>query len=566
MRTLPPGSVALLALLMTACGEASNDPMSSTAPTADLHTGLPDLGGSLVAADGTAICGSVPEGTAFLVRAIDVSTLQFAGAADVVCPSSDYIMAVPPGTYMVRVQFLNAGQVAGELPWRTVTRQPVTVAGEDLVLDIPIEPGTALGGRATLDGRPVEGVTFNVVYDALPGFGAASGVSGADGGWADFFGRAPLFLQNDVDYLITAGCQPLLGSILDEGFPTRPFRFPDELGAVNCAMRSGASEPFTHTYNRLAVTALPGDLGGLSPDIDPGLGLGFGVQFPTVPGAAPAHGPLAMSHLFRGGLIIGLESGAILTGFDAAGELECGAGCRDLGLDGKAQVTATPARGKRVTWRYSDAGSSEGVGLRIVQRSYDAPASREYVLFRFSIQNRSARTQRLAAGVFADWDVDGSALDDVGISLRGGRLLAVSNADGPPTHAGTLVAGGAPPGPGYFFSGLSTPSLADQAAVLAGSLSQSPGEPGDIRYIHGISPVELGHGGTAELWVAVVLGEDAAKFAANADAALRDVDRRRHAAEPAATAGEAVVLRRAELQPGAGSTPGERPCKGGCAK
>jgi hypothetical protein len=558
-------SIAGLALVATACSEQSTDPMSAVSPPSELHVGVPDIIGAVLGPDGTGICSLVPEATGIAVRAIEVNTLAFGGAADVICPDPSYIMPVAAGSYFLRAQFVSTDGI-GTLPWRTLTSSPVTVDVADVTQDVRIDPGTALDGRATLDDQPIAGVTFNLAYQSLPGFGAASGVSGADGRWADFFGRSPLILQADLDYTIPTACEALLGTAIVEGFPAGPFHFPGGLDALNCALRSGATEPLTHNFNQVVVTAMPGDLGGLSPDFDPRFGQGYGVQFPVVPGAAPAHRSLFDSQLFRGGLIVGLASGAVLTGFDPGGELECGATCHDLGLDGKVSATSSPARGKTITWRYSDAPSAEGVGLDVVQRSYDGPAGRGYVLFWFEVKNRSARAQTLSLGIFADWDVDETAFDDIGFVQRSGRLLSQSNAEGPPTRAGTLVVGDAPPTAGYFFSSPFVPSLSAQAAALSGSLSEPPAGTGDYRYIHGIAPLELRPGRSTDFWVAVLMGADESEFAANADAAIRDIDSRRRAPRPVVEQGRALQLRQAESRPDSRGRSGAVLCKDRCVE
>jgi hypothetical protein len=570
MHTKAWTSIAGLALVLTACSEQSSDPLSAVGPRSELHLGVPEVTGDLLGPDGTAICNFVPEGTQITLRAIEVNSLAFGGVADLICPESTYAMPLAAGSYLLRAQFVSTDGI-GSFPWRTLTSSPITVDVEDVTQDIRIDLGTALGGRATLDDRPVPGVAFGVVYQSLPGFGAALGVSGADGGWTDFFGRTPIVLQDQLDYAFATGCNALLGTVVVQDFPVGPFRFPGDIDAVNCALRSGATEPLTHNFNAVVVTAMPGDLGGLSPDVDPRFGQGFGVQFPAVPGAAPAHRPLSESQWFRGGLMVDLESGAILTGFDPAGELECGASCRDLGRDGKLSVRRSPGQGKTVTWRYSDAPSAEGVGLQVVQQSYDAPAGRAYVLFRFKVKNTSAKAQTLSLGVFADWDVDATIGDDVGFVEHGGRLLSQSNADGPTTRLGTLVVGDAAPTPGLFFSTPFVPSLSDQAAALAGSLSQPPAGPADYRYIQSIAPLELRRGHSTEFWVAIVAGADASEFARTADAAFQDIQSRRHAPEPAVERGDAMALRHSEIRPGppggliTKTGPGH-PCKNECVK
>jgi hypothetical protein len=552
-----------LVLVVVGCSEQSDDPLSAVDPAAELHSGLPDIVGAVLGPEGASICDFVPEGTALTVRAIEVTSQAFGGNADVICPDPAYHIPVAAGSYFLRAQFLDTDGI-GVFPWRTLTPSPVSVDLADVMYDVRVDPGTALGGGATLDGQPIGGVAFTVAYQALTGFGAALGVSGADGGWTDFFGRTPIVLQNDLDYAFATGCDALLGTVVVQGFPTGTFRFPADLDQVSCALRSGATEPLTHNSNAVVVTAMPGDIGGLSPDVDPRFGQGYGVQFPVVPGEAPAHRPLSESQWFRGGLIVGLESGAILTGFDPAGELECGTACRDLGIDGKVSVRSAPGQGKTVTWRYSDSPSVEGVGLQVVQRSYDGSANHAYVLFRFEVKNQSAEAQTLSLGVFADWDVDATIGDDVGFVDRDGRLLSQSNADGPTTRVGTLVVGDTPPTAGFFYSTPFVPSLSDQAAALAGSLSQPAAGPADYRYIQSIAPLELRPGRATEFWVALVAGVDESEFSETADAAFQDIQSRRRAPKPTFEEGHAAQLRHTELRPDFRGNLRESLCKHEC--
>jgi hypothetical protein len=565
MRTESWTSIAGLALILAGCTEQSDDPLSVASPLSELHLGLADISGDVLSPGGASICDFVPDGTAMTVRAIEVGSQAFGGTADVSCPDPSYSIPVAAGSYFLRAQFVDTDGI-GTFPWRTLTSSPVTVDLADVAQDVRIDPGTPLGGGATLDDQPIAGVTFTVAYQSLPGFAAASGTSGPDGGWADFFGRAPLILQNELDDFFVTGCDALLGTAVVEGFPTGAFRFPGGLQAVNCALRSGPLEPLTHNSNRVVVTAMPGDFGGLSPDIDPQFGQGYGVQFPAVPGAAPPHLPLFDSQLFRGGLIVGLGSGAILTGFDPGGELECGATCHDLGPDGKVSATSSPALGKTITWRYSDASSAEGMGIHVVQRSYDAPAGRDYVLFRFAVKNRSVEAQTLSLGVFTDWDVDATGADDIGFVEGGGRLLSQSNSEGLPTRAGTLIVGDSPPTPGYFFSTPLAPSLSEQSAALAGSLFEPAAGAGDYRYIQSIAPITLRPGRSTDFWVAIVMGADESEFAENADAAQRDIESHRSAPSAAVDRGPVMQLGQVETRPGISGRWSAVPCKDRCVK
>jgi len=70
-------SIAGMALVVTACNEQSNEPLSAVSAASELHSGVPDITGAVLGPDGTSVCNFVPEGTAITVRAIEVSTLAF---------------------------------------------------------------------------------------------------------------------------------------------------------------------------------------------------------------------------------------------------------------------------------------------------------------------------------------------------------------------------------------------------------------------------------------------------------------------------------------------------------
>src|SRR2546430_12612458 len=96
------------------------------------------------------------------------------------------------------------------------------------------------------------------------------------------------------------------------------------------------SARFTHDLTRLVVTAMPGDIGGLSDEFVHDVGFGWGVQFPVAAGQSPSHDP-SVSQLSSGGLMIGIAPGRVLSGVTRRGLAACGAACRDLGLDGRSE-------------------------------------------------------------------------------------------------------------------------------------------------------------------------------------------------------------------------------------
>ena len=462
----------------------------------------------------------------------------FLAAQNVTCPANSYSIPVDPGTAHLRVQ-LPAGRIAAlTLPWRNL--DDVAVQGVGLTHDVTITEGGAVGGSATLDGSPLEGVGIDFLYDFNPNFGAGSGSSGSDGRWVEFFGRSPFRLRNNVRYQV-GGCGAL-GVKITEGPPSGGFLFPSEVNTINCTMTTAPAVQFSHTLTRLVVTPLPGDIGGQSPELFDQYGSGWGVQFPVARGTSPAHVPVQISHIFLGGLIIGIAPDRVLTGTTVEGEMACGAACRDFGLDATLGFTDQTPAGRKVLWQYSDAGSPEGVGLRIRQRSFDGVPPNDYVLFRFSIQNQGSSTVTFNAGFWADWDVDDDAGDDVGFTEMGGKLMyqTSSDPDDAGTHIGTLLRGDAPVSGNFFFSGALFPSLSDQVQALSGGLRQETAGPADLRYIHAIGPITLARGKKADLWIAIVAGENHDQLVANANAADADIGRRQHQGGDAAEESQAV--------------------------
>ncbi|HEY7635922.1 MAG TPA: hypothetical protein VH763_10280 [Gemmatimonadales bacterium] len=474
------------------------------------------------------------------------------------CPENSYAFQVEPGEYRLRAEFLEKYVNLGNLPVAWIL-PPVTVGGGQVTRNIRFDEGTPLGGRATLNGEPYRGLVILPLHEfAFFGAFPIGGLSDRLGRWDDAFQvvplplpevfRSPFILQNDVEYFVIGACDFTLGTTVVETSFFQFFTFPSQRRRVDCDLETGPARRFTHNRNRLALTAFPGDIGGLTPNFGPrdlDLGTGFGVQFPSRPGRLPTHGDVTISELFTGGLMIGIGPETVLTGIDNGGHMECRFdlpnGCRDLGLDGRGEVTRLPSGRRVITWRYSDAPSGEGVGLRVVQRSFDALGGNDYVLFRFTIRNGSNRRLNINPGIFTDFDLDSLFEDEVGHRQRGGRLLSQTNAQDPHgTRVGTLMIGESDPAPGFWVRGgidFIVPSIPEQIAALRGNRSNSANQPTDQRYIQSVRGIGLRPGGETDLWVAVIAGENEAEFAAAADAATEDIGERRRgllagAAEP----------------------------------
>lgn len=510
----------------------------------------------------TNICDSLPAGATLAVVAIDLGLQRNVGSRSLTCPANTYSFSLPAGTYLLRVQLTPGAATGSGRPWRTITVPPVDVTDGDVVRDLPVDRGLALDGGVTIDGQPVEGVALNLTYAQAPGFATTLTTSGPDGAWAEFIGRSPALLQSGIRVRPSIQCDAL-GALLVTPPRTDEFLFPDEASGISCGFTEAPAVRFSHTRTRLVVTAGPGDIGNTGLDLVNQIGLGWGVQFPVNPGERPRHGSITVSQLFAGGLVVGIRPDRVLSGIDFA-DGQCGPVCRDFGLDGRAQVTTSPQFGTKVTWHYSDATSSEGVGLKVVQKSYDGVPPADYVLFRFTFKNSAAAPLTFYAGMWADWDIDDDFLDDVGATDLGGRLMYQTNESGG-VAAGSLILSDAPVSGNTFFEfPQSTETL---VAAMAGDFSNpSADTPDDHRYVHAVGPITLAPGAESDVWIAIVAGDDRSQLLSNAAAAAADVAKRRSGGNTAeAMAPEGTALERAILNRGAPATRSTPICKRGCA-
>jgi hypothetical protein len=537
--------LSALAIFAVACGTQDRLPLEPSSRSTLSNVQQSELHGAILGPDGRNICRTVTNEDSIFVDAIPQSfDLPFPEGVLLVCPENRFAFQVEPGEYRLRAIFTNYAHL-GNLPVSWIL-PPVNVESSDVTRNIRFREGTPLGGRATLNGEPFQGLVAVPIHEFLFGFGIA-GLSDRNGRWQDAaplppftpaIFRSPFILQNDVEYAVIGPCDFTLGTTIVTTTFFEIFTFPSQRRRVDCDLETGPARRFTHTRNAVAVTAFPGDIGGLTAafgvrDFD--LGTGFGVQFPNRPGRLPTHGDVTISQLFTGGLIIGIGPETVLTGIEIGGYMDCRFdlenGCRDLGLDARGEVNRLANGGRVVTWRYSDAPSGEGVGLHVTQRSFDAPAGESYVLFRYTIRNGSNGRLNINPGIFTDFDLDSLFDDEVGRRQRGGRLLSQADAEDPHgTRLGTLMIGESDPAPGYFVKGVfdfDFPTIPQQIAILRGNRSNSADAPDDQRYIQSVRTIGLAPGAETDLWVAVIAGEDEASFSDAAAAATRDINNRR---------------------------------------
>ena len=255
-----------LASLVLASILGCNSGTEPTAPPRKIsfsHTGTPDINGRVFLGTGQRnICSIFPAGSPFEVRAIGTDGNFFDPPEVGFCPENQFSIAVPPGSYRVRVALPTDN--LGLLPIRWLEPGPVIVDQTDVMKDLHVRNGSPLRGGATLDGAPLGGIDMFVSYANAPAFGAAFGASGPTGEWGESFGRSPMILQNNLDYIMLGCFGPFPGTKLVEGFPTEPIDFPGGTNRVECRLLTGNALRFTHRVSRLKVTSYPGDIGGLS--------------------------------------------------------------------------------------------------------------------------------------------------------------------------------------------------------------------------------------------------------------------------------------------------------------
>jgi hypothetical protein len=535
--------LSALAIFTVACGMQDRLPTEPSSRSTLANVELSELRGSVLGPDGRNVCRTVT-GQTMVVHAIPQSfELPFPEPIVLTCPENKFAFQVEPGEYRLRAEFFTYENL-GNLPVSWIL-PPVAVGDGQRTRNIRFDEGTPLGGRATIDGEPFAGLPIFPIHEFFFGF-APGGLSDRNGRWDDAFpvpipeiSRSPFILQNDVEYVVVGPCDFTLGTRIVETAFFEFFIFPSQRRQVDCELSSDVARRLTHTRNRIAVTAFPGDIGGLTAQFGPrdlDLGTGFGVHFPNRPGRLPPHAiDPTISQLFTGGLMIGVSPDVVLSGIEVGGHMECRFdlenGCRDLGLGARGEVRRVANDGRVITWRYSDAPSGEGVGLRVIQRSFDAPPGEDYVLFRFTIRNGSNGRLNINPGIFTDFDLGNVFDDEVGHRQQGGRLISQSEAADPHgTRLGTLMIGESDPTPGYFVRGgvdFDFPTIQQQIAALRGNRSNSSAEPTDQRYIQSVRAIGLSPGAETDLWVAVIAAENDGAFADAADAATQDIRERR---------------------------------------
>jgi hypothetical protein len=508
------------------------EPNASPGKIAFSDTDTPAINGSVFLGTGQrSICSAFPAGSPFEARAIGADGNFFDPPEVTFCPENQFSIAVSPGSYLLRVAL--PIDLEGLLPARWLEPGPVTVDQTDVIKDLHVRNGSPLRGGATLDGAPLSGIDLFVMYASAPAFGAAFGASGSTGEWGESFGRSPMILQNNLDYILSGCFGPFPGTRPVEGFPTEPIHFPGGTNRADCRLLTGDALRFTHRASRLKLTSYPGDIGGLSePSVFPRLGYGYSAQFPLAPGAVPQAGPgLLNRQLFRGGLVLAVAPDVALSGTELGGYVFCSVSpCRALGLDGRATVTRLAGARREITWDYTDAGSERPRGLQVRQKSFDGQNDADYVLYVFRVTNRGTTAITFTPGLFIDFDVP-ELFDNIGYTELGGRLMITTGAGDAGNHLGTVIVRSPAVGRNYFFR----PGIAeaDVVAALRGVIRRATSpEPSDLSTLHGGSTVTLGRGRSTDVWAAIVAGDNRTQTISHARAAINDARARQASGDP----------------------------------
>lgn len=506
-------------LLLLAAGCADQSQTENVLGPQASVSGNVTISGRILGADGTSICNTVP-GARLNVRWLNPANPALIANpnATIFCPANFYSITAPAGTYQPLITVVNPFVLAsGDYPRRQL--EPiVTYAGHGNT-DFSFSRGSKLQGGAYVEGNPVGGLDLYTVLDPYRRFLGTALVSQADGSWGEPFGRPSAFLQIGGNFY-HFGCS-FLGATMDETSFVGAFSFPAR-NRIDCSGSLSESTRFSHDHTQLVITPGPGEFGGIHGNVANEFGSGWGVQYPVAAPNRPLHTPLQASHMFAGGLIVAVED-RVLSAIDLRGYFECADGsCQDFGAnDARVSTTASTPGGRKVQWMYSDAGSSEAVGLNVVQTSFDGAAPHDYVLFRYQFNNKSHRSLTFYVGVFMDWDVDRDYYE-AGRSAMNDQLMYFEGPAG--TRMGSLFLGNHQTAGKYFFRNVrGFVPLATQLAALRGDIVATTVPRADNRYIQSVGPITVRKGHKEDVWFAIVGGRTDAEIEANAAAAQADL-------------------------------------------
>ena len=521
-------------LTLSACAEPDRSLAPYTGARAFDVAGTVRLSGRVLGPHGTNICDPFPAGTMNVVQAAVPGTRWWiAPAVDtLVCPENSFALDLVPGSYSLWVR-LGGTPDLGALPRFTMEPKLVRLATRPVTNDLRVAEGTEIRGSAYLDGALFAGQQLGIRY-APPAIAPIAGIqSGPDGRWMEIQGRIPPIVQRGATYEVT--CPLAFGAIVTRGPVLETMRIASPAVHLDCLLRSPSpATRFTHQSSRLVVTAMPGDVGGISTDLSARYGLGWGVQYPIAAGESPqvgpysATGPIA-SQLYAGGLIVAVTPGRLLTGFDSrryTAEIcpDPVNQCRGLGPEARGAIRTASDGTRIITWLYGDAFTAPPVGLAVRQRSFDSPDGRDYVVFQFRLRNLRHASTTLYAGLWLDWDADHTAGDDVGFTDFNGHLMYVTSAGGG-AYFGSVTASDATVAGNVVYDNGYPLAPDSMYAWVVGGRRWGSNWPSDKRTVHTVGPITLARAATGDVWIAVVAGDDYQQLVDNAAAAQNAIAR-----------------------------------------
>jgi hypothetical protein len=520
-------ALSLLAILASACSERE------LIQPVDRQMAVTAVSGNVFGPSGAPLCtylaglSPTPPQSGVLMGAVLVNPTSGAGsvAATVpVCPSSTYSFpSLADGTYVLRLILPQPGAFTiANLP-RLTTSAPIAVSGGVITDDFIADDGVTPGGSSTLNGNFFP-LSLALAWGTPSNFSAGTLVSGTSS-WGEPFRPSAKLQAGRLYRVVGGGCAALGAKIM----AAPPATFTAGPGVtLNCTLVDGPANAWTNQGGRLVLTPFPGNIGGVAhAALEALYGTGWGVQFPVTNPAAASRAVDA-SELFRGGLILAMQDGRILSAFDFAGHGACPAGpvsCWDMGQNAVGPVVTGLPGSRTVKWEYNDNASVEHVGLSVVQESFDGPVDKDYVLFRYAITNNSGVEQTFHAGFFMDWDLGtgNSLIHDAGHTTPDGRIMYLTNPASGTKSVGTFLFGATPVSGNFFkLNANGAFTLQEQHDGLTGAIRQTSTPDGDAWYLHGAGPITIPAGGTYHMWGAVLGGDDETQLLSNAAAAEAD--------------------------------------------
>lgn len=513
MRRHPSRFPLVLCLSLAACVEA--EPPLELAPGFDEHT-YGELRVHLRAPGGGSACAGLPDGTEFGVGMADASSSSSYSSFSVICPDNVAVFNAEFGhEYELFVETTYA-----DVPWAGLTVLPDTIViSSDTAIALRLAYGREVGGRAFLNGEPIDG-RYMMQLDAasrfLTSISTGSAHSDAAEGWLDQRGGTPFLAQPNVAYyrICQADLGMRIGSAPD---PTVAAYFPTDFRKVDCRFRTSNAARFTHASTDLQITAAAGQIYPWHGDDEQGYG--FPVTYPTGGALAWGHSMIEESMLVWGEEL----SGSIRSAWDRSSAVGCFSSdpmdCPFIVQTSGPRVDAD-AGGRVVRFMMTDSGVVSR-SMTVAQSSRDG-AYGDYVLYKFMFTNNGP-SQTIYPAWYTEWAIGGEdASNRANTSLRGRLLYATDGthwlgtymmrADVSAIYAAECCGMGGPEADGEFARDVLTGDIVSTRTEWHEGVSTT----------HGVE-LTIPSGQTRSFWMAVVAGGSLAELEFNAGQARNEV-------------------------------------------